>query len=99
MSREVEYDETATCDVCGSLGGFDLMGDVLCNGCLRGEPMPPDIILNKAIGLLKEALDGRASDYVDVEYPGWYKRAHAFLAEVEWESETGLPQFEIEAPS
>lgn len=32
-SREVPFDENAKCDVCGQLGAFDFMGDLICPKC------------------------------------------------------------------
>ena len=33
MSRDVPYDEDEICDQCGSKGGYDFMGDILCPEC------------------------------------------------------------------
>ena len=33
MSRDVPFDEKATCDYCGKLGVYDFMGDLLCPEC------------------------------------------------------------------
>lgn len=34
MDRTVPYDEDEVCDVCGKLGAFDFMGDLLCAECI-----------------------------------------------------------------
>lgn len=33
MSREVPFDPSAICDVCGAVGAYDFMGDLLCPLC------------------------------------------------------------------
>jgi uncharacterized membrane protein len=33
MSRDIPYDENATCDICGKKGAFDFMGDFICVEC------------------------------------------------------------------
>lgn len=33
MSRDIEFEETATCDECGKKGAYDFMGDYLCPEC------------------------------------------------------------------
>lgn len=33
MSREIEYDKDANCDICGALGAYDFMGDYVCQDC------------------------------------------------------------------
>ena len=33
MSRDVEFEEDATCDMCGTRGAWDFMGDYLCPIC------------------------------------------------------------------
>ena len=43
MSREVPYDPDLICDICGSKGGFDFMGDCLCTKCADGEDDMSDI--------------------------------------------------------
>jgi hypothetical protein len=35
MSRDVPFDENATCDVCAKTGAFDFMGDFICSWCLE----------------------------------------------------------------
>ncbi len=40
MSREVPYNETDKCDMCGRTGAYDFMGDLICASCfdkLDGE--------------------------------------------------------------
>lgn len=37
MSRAVPYDPEAICDICGALGAYDFMGDVICVLCLPKE--------------------------------------------------------------
>jgi hypothetical protein len=32
--REVPFDENEKCDICGKLGAFDFMGDLICDDCL-----------------------------------------------------------------
>lgn len=34
MSREVPYNPIAICDVCGSIGAYDVKGDQLCQRCI-----------------------------------------------------------------
>ena len=36
MSREVEFQETASCDVCGRFGAFEFDGRKLCPDCYEG---------------------------------------------------------------
>jgi hypothetical protein len=33
MSREVEFKETAPCDLCGRFGAFEFEGRKLCSNC------------------------------------------------------------------
>ena len=33
MGRDVPFDKDIKCDSCGSIGGFDFMGDTLCGTC------------------------------------------------------------------
>ena len=33
MNRDIPYDETAICDICGNEGAFDFMGDFICVEC------------------------------------------------------------------
>lgn len=32
-SREVPFDKDEKCDLCGAVGAFDFMGDLLCPAC------------------------------------------------------------------
>lgn len=34
MSRDVPFDHTAKCDVCGCIGAFDFYGDLICQACI-----------------------------------------------------------------
>jgi len=34
MDRIVPFDEDETCDICGEVGAFDFMGDLLCAECV-----------------------------------------------------------------
>jgi len=47
MNREVPFDKDAKCDVCGSRGAYDFMGDYLCGQCaqrsLHGRDHEQDI--------------------------------------------------------
>ena len=36
-SREIPYNEDEICDVCGSKGIYDFMGDYLCPACAKSE--------------------------------------------------------------
>ena len=35
MDRTIPYDENAICDICGKQGAYDLMGDLVCEECLK----------------------------------------------------------------
>ena len=34
-NREVPFNKDEKCDVCGKLGAFDFMGDLICGDCLK----------------------------------------------------------------
>ena len=41
MSREVPFEDDAMCDICGSEGASDFMGDFMCDSCAEeafGKP-------------------------------------------------------------
>ena len=33
--REVEFDSTIECDLCGAKGAFDFYGDFICQNCIN----------------------------------------------------------------
>ena len=35
MSHNIEFDKNAICDGCGYIGAYDLMGDYICDECLK----------------------------------------------------------------
>ena len=37
MTREVPFDKDAKCDVCGSRGAYDFMGDYFCAHCAQSR--------------------------------------------------------------
>lgn len=39
MSRQVEFEEYATCENCGEKGAYDFMGDILCEKCSKSDQM------------------------------------------------------------
>ncbi len=34
--RTVPFDDKAICDICGKIGAYDFMGDLLCPECTKG---------------------------------------------------------------
>ncbi len=37
MTRDVPFDKSAACDICGKKGAYDFMGDFLCSKCLARQ--------------------------------------------------------------
>ena len=37
MSRTVPFDKDGECDVCGNIGVYDFMGDLICPECAEDE--------------------------------------------------------------
>ena len=37
MCRDYKYEPDLFCDGCGAMGGYDIMGDILCEDCLASE--------------------------------------------------------------
>lgn len=35
MGRDVPFDKEEKCDLCGALGAFDFMGDLICGDCIQ----------------------------------------------------------------
>lgn len=55
MSRTVSYDPEGVCDICGSKGAHDFMGDLYCNKCFNSEQ---DVYTE----------DGKEPEFVTPEY-------------------------------
>ena len=40
MERDYKYEPALFCEGCGALGGYDLMGDILCEQCMSSMGVP-----------------------------------------------------------
>lgn len=40
--RTVPFDKNEVCDVCGKVGAYDFMGDLLCPDCAHKAMGPPE---------------------------------------------------------
>ena len=49
MSREYQYDEKLVCQVCGTRGAYDIMGDCLCVDCLKAFRQAADEAKEEAL--------------------------------------------------
>lgn len=92
MGREVPFDETEKCDVCGKTGAFDIMGDTLCAQCVSGIREEP---MNKNTSLVQFAqhwLHGPLpadlmSHLVDVmEEPGYEDTPEKTVHHIVWQA-------------
>lgn len=43
MSREVPFEPEAVCDICGRVGAYDFMGDLLCPACFAKFNPPEEV--------------------------------------------------------
>lgn len=62
MGRDVPFKSNMKCDVCGTLGAFDFMGDYMCQTCTSrsgGKFMPRDPTPEMIDAMLR--VDGRWS--------------------------------------
>lgn len=43
IDREIPYEDSCMCDICGEEGAYDLMGDYVCSTCLRHRKDRPPL--------------------------------------------------------